>query len=77
MKDEKEKKLKLYVWEGVFADYTDGLAFAVAGSKKEAIDLILGTKDVYDGDRREELENIKPVVHELDEKVGYWVAGGM
>lgn len=71
------KELKLYVWEGVFADYTDGLAFAVAGSKKEAIDLILGTKEVYEGYRRDELKNIKPVVHELNEKVGNWVDGGM
>ncbi len=31
-----EKKLKLYVWESVLADYTDGIAFAFAPSIKEA-----------------------------------------
>jgi hypothetical protein len=28
--------LKLYVWEGVLADYTDGIAFALASNTKEA-----------------------------------------
>lgn len=35
-----ERKLQLYVWEGVFCDYSDGVAFALAGSADEARALI-------------------------------------
>ncbi len=33
-------KLKLYVWEGVLTDYTDGVMFAYAANKKEARELL-------------------------------------
>lgn len=33
--------LKLYVWEGVFADYSTGIAFALAESNTQAQELIM------------------------------------
>ena len=40
--------LKLYVWYGVFTDYTDGIAFAMADSVDEARRLVAGSdSDVY------------------------------
>lgn len=35
------KKLKLFVWEGVLADYSSGIAFALAYSVDEARMLVL------------------------------------
>jgi hypothetical protein len=35
------KKLKLFVWENVFTDYTDGVAFAYAENSEEARKLII------------------------------------
>lgn len=37
----KEKKLSLYVWEGVLCDYTCGIAFALAHNVREARKMIL------------------------------------
>lgn len=34
------KKLKLYVWEGVLTDYTDGVMFALAHNVEEAREVI-------------------------------------
>lgn len=36
-----ENILKLYVWEGVLTDYTDGVMFALAVSPEEARKLLL------------------------------------
>lgn len=36
---------KLYVWPGTLSDYTNGVAFAIARSKKEAIRNILTEYD--------------------------------
>ncbi len=35
------EKLKLYVWEGVLTDYTDGIMFAYALDEKHAREMIL------------------------------------
>jgi hypothetical protein len=35
--------LKLYVWTGIWTDYTDGLAFAIAESVEEAMRLVIMT----------------------------------
>ena len=37
----KNKKMYLYVWEEFEPDYTNGLAFAIAKSEKEAKKIIL------------------------------------
>lgn len=36
-----EKKLKLYVWEGVLYDYNSGIMFALAESVEQARQVIL------------------------------------
>jgi len=36
-----KKKLKLYVWEGVLTDYTDGIMIAYATDAKHARELLL------------------------------------
>lgn len=36
-----KNSLKLFVWEEVLTDYTDGVMFSLASSKEEAIALIL------------------------------------
>lgn len=50
-----KKTLKLYVWEGVLTDYSEGLVFALAESAKEAREMV--RKSHGDG-----------VVKELDKK---------
>ena len=34
-------KLKLFVWEGVLSDYTDGIMFALAHTEEEAREMIV------------------------------------
>jgi len=41
------KKLRLYVWQGVLADYTDGVMFALAYSVDEARKLCLESAGNY------------------------------
>lgn len=36
-----DKTLKLYVWENVLRDYTDGIAFALAPNEIEARELVI------------------------------------
>lgn len=36
-----KKQLKLYVWENVLTDHTDGIMFAMAHSVEEAREIIL------------------------------------
>jgi hypothetical protein len=66
--------MKLYVWEKVFTDYTDGLAFAIAHDKEEAIREILGNRPFNFA--IEELRNKEPEIHELDKPYGNYVYGG-
>jgi len=63
-------KLKLYVWTGFAPDWTDGLAFAIAKTEKEARKLIIAEygMSTYDwGD----LE-----IRDLKEPCAYFVTGG-
>ena len=39
--DKMETNLKLFIWTGFCPDYTDGLAFAIAGDETEAKKLII------------------------------------
>jgi hypothetical protein len=41
-------RVKLYVWEGVFNDYTEGIAFALARTVREAREVIARTWPNYD-----------------------------
>ena len=72
-------KLKLYYWPSVetLADYTDGACFALAASRKEAIEAICKG---YDGPSRrreilrEELLNTQPEV--ISSTKGFVLYGG-
>lgn len=68
-------ELKLYVWENVFQDYTNGIAFAIASNKQEAIKLALGKEVLMDW-MVEELEETKPEILPLDKPYGNYVNGG-
>jgi hypothetical protein len=73
------KKLKLYVWHGVLADYTSGVMFALARSPEEARDLLLkdgnsfGPQDAkrWEGVR---FDGVEP--KEYAEPVGFYLYGG-
>lgn len=62
--------LKLYVWEGVLTDYTDGVMFALAETVEEARALIRA-KDLYipESDLGQEPQ-------EITEPAGFAVWGG-
>jgi hypothetical protein len=74
-KIEASKKLKLYVWEGFCPNYYDGLAFAIAVSEEEAIELIEKKVDPpyspYDPDLWGEVD-----VYDIDKKIAFARNGG-
>lgn len=67
---------KLYIWEGVYSDYT-AMAVAMARDIEEAIG-VLTEKGAY----KDDLKRNKPKIIELpylrfdDDPVAYWVCGG-
>jgi hypothetical protein len=69
------KKLKLYIWEYVFQDYTSGLAFAIASNKQEAAKLALG-KDAWMDWKVKELEDTEPKILPLNKPYGNYRNGG-
>jgi hypothetical protein len=71
----KNKKLKLYVWNGVLTDWTDGIAFALASSPEEAVNELkkagLGDDYYFSGIK---LQGVEPEVY--DTACGHWIYGG-
>lgn len=63
-------KLQLFVWVGFSPDFTDGLAFAIAKSEKEAKQAII---DSY-GCKPSQWGYLK--IHPLTQSVAYAVSGG-
>ena len=80
---ENQSEWKLFVWTDIFCDWTCGLAFAIARSKEEAIEIL---KERYPELKikalREELEETEPIVYDLpglkwlEKSVAYLVHGG-
>jgi hypothetical protein len=62
--------LKLYVWEGVLTDYTDGIIFALARSEKQARRLV-GKSASY---AENEIKDKKPDVY--NRPIGFHLCGG-
>ena len=65
--------MKLYVWENVLTDYTDGIMFAIAPSVKEAREELLkqcNTKMVKDDLKKQPLE------FDMTEKAAFIILGG-
>jgi hypothetical protein len=74
--------VKLYVWEGVLRDYTDGMAVALAPDLDTAVTTVLDSMG-YTGDLREvaeqEFRSVVPVVTEVNRKTrpqAWYVYGG-
>lgn len=67
-------ELKLFVWEEFAPDYTNGLAFAIAETEKEAHDMVAAK---YLAEKRPWIpSNFGPVeVYELG-KIAFSVTGG-
>lgn len=71
------KKLKLYVWENVLINYTDGIMFALAENADHARKLIceyVGVKE--DNTNSTVVEDLKSQPKVYDAPVGYAVWGG-
>ncbi len=70
----RERQLKLYIWRGIRNDYTDGIGFAVATSKEEAIEAIHKISESWEWDAYAgELLRVEPEVHEPP--FGGWISG--
>ena len=65
----KKDKLKLYVWEDVLTDYTDGIMFALAENAEDARNLIVEKMGHRTGDLA-----IEP--REVTDREGFYVWGG-
>ncbi len=82
--------MKLYLWRAVFADWTSGMAMAIAEDKKQAVELALKGHEYYatmrnatwEGagrileEKRKELRDSVCEEHELTEPFGFAVSGG-
>ena len=68
-------KMRLYVWDEVLTDYTDGIMFAVARSVEEARAAVLasGGEGMLSVERDLQIE---PKVYELDKPHGQYLYGG-
>ena len=55
------KKLKLFIWRNVLADYTSGIAFALAETEQEAREMLLKDEDCL---ARDASFKEKPLVYE-------------
>ncbi len=69
----KRKPLRLYVWEGVLTDYTDGVMFALATSPESARKAILKQAGDYDTVRKDLLS--EPVVVKKTQGFAVWGGG--
>lgn len=65
------KKLKLYVWQNVLTDYTDGVMFALATSPEEARKLLLAGTSYLP---KEDLDK-EPDVYETPVAFSVWGGG--
>ncbi len=65
--------MKLFIWAGILSDYTDGIAFALAGSVEEARELIAKKYKDLEGCEISGLEE-DPLV--VEEPAGFYLWGG-
>jgi len=69
------KKWKLFIWRGIRSDWTDGIGFAVARTKEEAIEAIHQISEDWEWDSYAgELLIVQPEIH--DPPYGGWISGG-
>ena len=68
-------KWKLFVWEGIRHDYTDGIGFSIARTKEEAIEAIHKVSEDWEwSSYAGELLANEPKVY--DPPYGGWISGG-
>jgi hypothetical protein len=65
--------LKLYVWEDFCTDWTPGLAFAIANSEEEAIQIV---REKLKYSSEQETFWRPPDIYNLDSSIGFAVMGG-
>lgn len=69
------KKIKLFIWRGIRRDYTDGIGFAAAHTKEEAIEAIRKISEDWEwSSYAGELLTHEPEVHDVP--YGGWISGG-
>lgn len=67
--------LKLYIWRGIRSEHSEGIGFAVARSKEEAIEAIKNISEPWEWHSYAgELLTKEPEVH--DPPYGGWISGG-
>jgi len=80
-----KRNLKLYVWEGVLADYTSGIMFALATSADEARNIVFEKADKQEYDkmiagesfyRGEVYRDLRGEPKVYESQVGFAVSGG-
>ena len=82
--ENKNNEMRLYVWNEVFTDYTDGMAFAIGASLEEAARAAckeLNTYDIEEYDlgpegRVHELLNSPVQIFDLNSPIGSLCFGG-
>ena len=69
--------MKLYVWEGVLTDWTDGVMFALAESSDEAREVIKKkAADVFTFDCEDIAQELKGEPREVSQSEGFFLFGG-
>ena len=68
-----ESELKLFIWEDVLTDWTAGMAFAIAHTFEEALDLINTYEEMSIS---EMLPRDKCTEHSLSEPIARTIWGG-
>jgi len=68
------KKLKLFVWYGIRHNYTDGIAFALAYTKDEAIKQIKKHSEDWEWESYKGELMKEPAIY--DKPFGFWMEGG-
>lgn len=77
MKIVENDSLKLYVWEGVLTDYTDGIMFALAENEDEAKELIRKKeKDFWGHSESVDIEFKRVLTNCVTNKSAFVVYGG-
>lgn len=78
-------KLKLYVWEGIYCDYTCGMGFAIADSLEKAVILVelsqTHKEDYIKGKypfkyNPKTIEGESPKIYDLNSPIAFSVYGG-
>lgn len=67
------KKLRLYVWEHVLIDYSEGIMFALASSKEEAKSLILAKMGYDSSTAKSDLQSEPRIIEQAE---GFAIWGG-